>query len=156
MMWPFPQLEPARTPSPTPCPLKPVRPGLATEMQARDAARLSGASAKGPGGVTWPLLNRVVYDSVSPPEAPRTETGRDESIQAALAAAERSTGGVGTAGPANPTPAFGVTGVVGALEHWYHPTGPTDDTLMFESRFESGNLRRAIQVCVLQPCARQL
>ena len=29
---------------------------------------------------------------------------------------------------------------------WYVPSGPEDNTLVFESRFESGNLLRAIQV----------
>ncbi|KAJ9508020.1 hypothetical protein QJQ45_021355, partial [Haematococcus lacustris] len=32
------------------------------------------------------------------------------------------------------------------LPAWYVPSGPEDTTLVFESRFESGNLRRAIQV----------
>jgi hypothetical protein len=32
------------------------------------------------------------------------------------------------------------------LPPWYCPASPADDTLVFESRFESGNLRRAIQV----------
>ncbi len=32
---------------------------------------------------------------------------------------------------------------------FYIPTGPQDTTLIFESRFESGNLRRAIQMYYL-------
>jgi hypothetical protein len=32
------------------------------------------------------------------------------------------------------------------LPPWYVPQGPADSTLVFESRFESGNLRRAVQV----------
>jgi hypothetical protein len=32
------------------------------------------------------------------------------------------------------------------LKAWYKPSGPEDTTLVFESRFESGNLRRAVQV----------
>ena len=32
------------------------------------------------------------------------------------------------------------------MRQYYDPTGPDDDTLIFESRFESGNLRRAIQI----------
>ena len=34
----------------------------------------------------------------------------------------------------------------GEVRQYYDPTGPDDDTLIFESRFESGNLRRAIQI----------
>lgn len=29
------------------------------------------------------------------------------------------------------------------MPRWYVPTGPDDDTVVFESRFESGNLRSA-------------
>ena len=49
--------------------------------------------------------------------------------------------------PASPAPA---AGVVGKLPAWYTPFSRDDTTLVFESRFESGNLRRAIQVYVVQ------
>ncbi|CAB1120211.1 unnamed protein product [Ectocarpus sp. CCAP 1310/34] len=32
------------------------------------------------------------------------------------------------------------------MPRWYSPTGPEDDTVMFESRFESGNLRSAERI----------
>ncbi|CAM9195003.1 unnamed protein product [Ectocarpus fasciculatus] len=32
------------------------------------------------------------------------------------------------------------------MPRWYSPTGPDDDTVMFESRFESGNLRSAERI----------
>jgi len=32
----------------------------------------------------------------------------------------------------------------GEITPFYVPMGPNDNTLLFESRFESGNLRRAI------------
>jgi hypothetical protein len=32
------------------------------------------------------------------------------------------------------------------LEPFYSPTGPEDSTLIFESRFESGNLAAAVKV----------
>merc|ERR1712224_822286 len=35
---------------------------------------------------------------------------------------------------------------MGELPPYYTPTGPDDKTLVFESRFESGNLRRAVKV----------
>lgn len=41
------------------------------------------------------------------------------------------------------------------LRPYYTPLGPEDTTLVFESRFESGNLRRAIQVLVI-PCYSHL
>ena len=34
----------------------------------------------------------------------------------------------------------------GHIEKYYTPTGVEDTTLVFESRFESGNLRRAIKI----------
>lgn len=34
----------------------------------------------------------------------------------------------------------------GQVRQYWESTGPDDDVLIFESRFESGNLRRAIQI----------
>merc|ERR1719335_1342914 len=39
-----------------------------------------------------------------------------------------------------------LTGVVEEMPPFYVPGGPEDHTLVFESRFESGNLRRAVKV----------
>ena len=39
-----------------------------------------------------------------------------------------------------------MTFVSKTLQPWYLPENNNDKTLVFESRFESGNLRRAIQV----------
>lgn len=64
------------------------------------------------------VLNRIVYDCLDTPEAPPDA-------------------------PASPT--HSPTGC-GDLPAYYAPTGPDDATLVFESRFESGNLRRAVQV----------
>ena len=41
----------------------------------------------------------------------------------------------------------------GGVRQYWEPLGPNDDTLIFESRFESGNLRRAIQI---YPCEYDL
>jgi hypothetical protein len=41
----------------------------------------------------------------------------------------------------------------GGVRQYWEPVGPNDDTLIFESRFESGNLRRAIQI---YPCEYDL
>ncbi|KAL0248379.1 hypothetical protein GEMRC1_003615 [Eukaryota sp. GEM-RC1] len=46
--------------------------------------------------------------------------------------------------PNTPTPPV----IVGNLPPWYHLVDEDDATLVFESRFESGNLRRAVQVFV--------
>ena len=50
----------------------------------------------------------------------------------------------------DPSPYTGVTPTdlneAGEISPFYIPTSAEDNTLLFESRFESGNLRRAIQV----------
>eukprot|EP00747_Dinoflagellata_sp_TGD_P064225 gnl/TRDRNA2_/TRDRNA2_153809_c1_seq1.p1 gnl/TRDRNA2_/TRDRNA2_153809_c1~~gnl/TRDRNA2_/TRDRNA2_153809_c1_seq1.p1 ORF type:complete len:878 (-),score=143.06 gnl/TRDRNA2_/TRDRNA2_153809_c1_seq1:50-2368(-) len=68
------------------------------------------------------VQNRTVYDSV--------EVNTDERT------------GVGAAGLTAPR----VSGIVDELPPYYTPCGPDDHTLVFESRFESGNLRRAVRV----------
>jgi len=76
------------------------------------------------------VKNRIVYDSVGDPfkaetsPPPFSQTGPDLF------------GGVGF----QPR-----TEIKPHLAPYYTPTGPDDRTLFFESRFESGNLRRAVQ-----------
>eukprot|EP00775_Hariotina_reticulata_P008712 gene8712-8893_t len=75
---------------------------------------------------------------------PGTNMGRFDDVGASGQAAR----------PVTPAEAFAYAP---GLLPWYVPHGPTDSTLVFESRFESGNLRRAVQVfeyeydLVLQP-----
>jgi len=66
------------------------------------------------------VLNRIVYDSAGYPSAG---------------------GGSGQPWPA----ADPMVGLADKLPTYYELSGPEDTTLIFESRFESGNLRRAIQ-----------
>lgn len=156
-------------------PLVPVRSGLAAEMQARDQQRISNPPAN--------LLNRIVYDAVTPKSGVEgTATGAASTAAAAVrfdmcatiftalcvaplltcgttchdtthtqasSTAEGPDGLRVTASctPASPAPA---AGVVGKLPAWYTPFSRDDTTLVFESRFESGNLRRAIQVYVVE------
>ena len=69
------------------------------------------------------VLNRVVFDSIEPNPAwkEKDKLAKDK--------------------PKSPSNA-------NSVRQYYEPVGPEDDTLIFESRFESGNLRRAIQVYV--------
>lgn len=68
------------------------------------------------------LLNRVVYDCIDPSPISHNHTAAD------------------------PKP-YHIPHVGQChLPPYYQPLSPTDNTLVFESRFESGNLRRAIQV----------
>lgn len=69
------------------------------------------------------VLNRVVYDCIEP--NPNAFKGGSAGFSSGGAAA---------------------TAADGTLLPYYTKTDPADTTLIFESRFESGNLRRAIQV----------
>jgi hypothetical protein len=64
LMWPFPAFAPTHASAPSP--IQSVAKSLATEMIAADAKRSAASSSGTSGGV----LNRVVYDSMLPPEAP--------------------------------------------------------------------------------------
>jgi hypothetical protein len=87
-----------------------------------------------------------VYDSLQPPPRPST----DDACDASSSSSSSSSGAEAVA-------ARQACAYADSLPAWYAPRGPADDTLVFESRFESGNLRRAVQVApyeydlVLQP-----
>ena len=100
------------------------------------------------------LMNRVVYDSVD--AAPQKAAGEDDEETKAEGAE-----GLDDAGT-KPVPETAETGAAAhsqdqssqpsdcdndqLLTPYYVPSFKNDHTLVFESRFESGNLRRAIQV----------
>eukprot|EP00929_Paragymnodinium_shiwhaense_P047804 TRINITY_DN24257_c0_g1_i4.p1 TRINITY_DN24257_c0_g1~~TRINITY_DN24257_c0_g1_i4.p1 ORF type:complete len:946 (-),score=227.62 TRINITY_DN24257_c0_g1_i4:494-3331(-) len=78
------------------------------------------------------VKNLLVYDSLEPPPMPQ---------------------GQGEGGPMLGSPSAAVSvgppplpGPVEDLPPYYSPSGASDLTLVFESRFECGNLRRAIQI----------
>lgn len=86
------------------------------------------------------VLNRTVYDSVGDP-------GQQEAsnVVAAVPPGGFATlDGLDARAQGSRPPEL--TGVVQHLPPYYTPEGPDDRTLVFESRFESGNLRRAVQV----------
>eukprot|EP00927_Polykrikos_kofoidii_P060710 TRINITY_DN55630_c0_g1_i1.p1 TRINITY_DN55630_c0_g1~~TRINITY_DN55630_c0_g1_i1.p1 ORF type:complete len:955 (-),score=174.64 TRINITY_DN55630_c0_g1_i1:177-3041(-) len=117
------------------------------------------------------VQNLIVYDSVEPPpSAFVSEQGMDaccggqlglgtsslSAVTSSLIAAAATdvapeVSCVGSAPPTQPrlqeTPEITPTGSKGeALPTYYVPVGPQDTTLVFESRFEGGNLRRAVKV----------
>ena len=102
---------------------------LVSNMLLKDAERFSK-----PDGVR----NRVVFDSIEGHHS----TGASNS-QPVPAMPAFGGGGVG-GGTSNHTRG-GVPKPV-QLPPYYQVTGEEDETLIFESRFESGNLRRAIQI----------
>lgn len=154
MMWPFPEHTPTASPSKG-APLIKPRDSVVAEMMARDARRLMHPEL---------VMNRVVYDSISPPPR-RASPAVDESDKSSGKGSDgRTTGaveavmsgsgvGVGVdgsrfmaAGSHSQSSSAPLGSTCSKLDDWYVPAGPSDHTLVFESRFETGNLRRAIQV----------
>lgn len=97
------------------------------------------------------LMNRVVYDSVNeckiaPKAAEESKDGHDQQTQDRQGAgANDQTPDQASSNPLNlPTPTN--CDNCAQFDDYYQPSGKNDYTLCFESRFESGNLRRAIQV----------
>jgi hypothetical protein len=84
------------------------------------------------------VRNRVVYDSLDAPP--------DRKLSAQAASGD-PTAAAAIVGPPAPSDSMSSKYVDGTLPPpFYTRDSPLDDTLVFESRFESGNLRRAIQV----------
>ena len=100
-----------------------ARDRLVASMMEHDANRLLSQSS---------VRNRVVYDSIEPPPSP--------TATAATAAAAAT-----TATDSNPSSSSSSSSKTD-LKAYYTLESEKDSTLIFESRFESGNLRRSIQV----------
>lgn len=97
------------------------RPTLLDEMLAHDSKRQTEPQN---------VMNRVVYDSVEPNPIKKDITNNPTTTLASNAADSNT-----------------FTKLVShKLAPYYYPESTDDKTLVFESRFESGNLRRAIQV----------
>ena len=118
LIWPPPYH--IRYVPPTGEPLYVRREQLVPDMLLKDAERLSKPDL---------VLNRVVYDSIEPNAAQGATADSTKPAPRPSAAM-----GAGPGGDSVDLPAY------------YQLNDPLDDTLVFESRFESGNLRRAIQV----------
>lgn len=107
------------------------------------------------------LLNRLVYDSLQPnagradgagsfPSSCRTTTSSNSLNTGASGASASGTGAADFEEQAQQQ--LVQFDYAPGIASWYMPEGPEDTTLVFESRFESGNLRRAIQVHSLGSC----
>lgn len=122
-------------------PLVPVPEDLVSRMLLHDAERMANPHT---------VMNRVVYDAIDPNPA---------AVKRAASAG--SSGGEGGEGPRpdspaafaahiGPPPPMSVEEQIKALSKpltpYYDMQSENDTTLVFESRMESGNLRRAIQV----------
>src|SRR3989338_6581077 len=101
-----------------------INPTLLTRLLLDDAQRMTNQSA---------LLNRVVYDCIDP--SPMYSNSSANATTATQNILEMNNTTTNTA----PQPRQ-------ELKQYYVPINKDDTTLFFESRFESGNLRRAIQV----------
>lgn len=157
-----PRLQP-RSCCPPPWP-EPLGPAAASEGHEVIAARQAERERQGEE-----LMNRLVYDSLQQPLQPSSGTctdcaGPEPTMQSGSSSCRTTTSskslntsadtGVDSGSgqqpepqaPAAPAPCV----YASSLPPWYMPEGPADATLVFESRFESGNLRRAIQVCTQQ------
>jgi hypothetical protein len=107
-----------------------------------------------------PDLNTRAVPAEPEPLGPRNKTvlpsgERDHSVYSALVAAHRAADQARSGGGGGDVEGRGGGEVVyeraavlrgWAVEPWYAPRDGGDDTLVFESRFESGNLRRAVRV----------
>ena len=100
-------------------------------------------------------MNRVVYDSVdsAPMKEDATAAQEETKGQAAQDGNEMEEGSIAATKAAGATAdAAGENGIDGQstcdndniLTPYYQPSFKNDHTLVFESRFESANLRRAI------------
>lgn len=119
----------------------------ALEAARRDAERLSCPGALAP---------ELVYDALLAPPPP-------EATQEAPGAEPEANGFEGGGGVPLSSAAAAAAAASSAwayapgLDAWRPPASPSDPTLVFESRFEGGNLRRALRVrpfeydLVLQP-----
>jgi len=105
--------------------------GLAARMMLHDANRLANPGA---------LLNRVVYDCIDQSPIYAAESNNNSNEQNHTTKHSSSSHSNNSANNNNSKP------ILTQLKPYYIPMGADDTTLVFESRFESGNLRRAVQV----------
>ena len=103
-------------------PLEAPRSTLVQEMTTHDAQRLSGAEKP---------MNKVVFDSIEPNPSKSSSASPTKGETVLLDMHPSGEGHV----PGTTT-----------LPPYYSTASASDHTLVFESRFESGNLRRAIKV----------
>lgn len=122
---------PARSPGLEP--LRPPAPELVARMLLHDAERVAH-----PEGV----MNRVVYDSETSSPSAYPSAGTSDAGSGAGSGA----GSAGSSRPDSPSRGDSLDRDPSRLSPRYRVVSPHDATLVFESRMESGNLRRAVQV----------
>lgn len=127
MMWPSPRHVHYNPPQPEP--LAEVKESLAADMQRRDAQRTLRPEN---------VMNRIVYDCVDP--SPHAVRFMPSWLAPVPIVPHCASGPPALRQPSHPARE------PGTVQPWYHPATEDDRTLVFESRFESGNLRRAVQV----------
>lgn len=94
------------------------------------------------------LMNRIVYDRVPPdpvPEKKESPRGKKADSPRGGKRDEKA-----ESPREKPFPSALNCDNNENFEEYYKPTSKTDFTLQFESRFESANLRRAVQVYVFE------
>lgn len=138
-------------------PLSPVYgKSLIERMKQRDALREDRI-----------VMDRVVYDSISAPRMPRTRSKKNVTASSPLSSPRKGIkSGAVVAGGETPLPRNtsshsieyfsnsenddfhddSENQISADLQPYYRLKGEHDSTLVFESRFESGNLRRATQI----------
>ena len=118
-------------------------PNLLARLLVEDAQRYSNPSR---------LLNRIVFDSIDPPlfnqNMSQANGNTANSFLNTYTTSYTST--FDTLHQVFSIPSYSATSVAGnskdRLKQYYISDGSNDNTLIFESRFESGNLRRAVQI----------
>lgn len=151
MMWPSPRHVHYNPPQPEP--LAEVKESLAANMQRRDTQRTLRPED---------VMNRIVYDCVDPSPhavraagpggfgAVRSPTASSAALSLLWSSPWRPPHSSPPHIPARYVPALRQPSQAakdsGEVQPWYQPATEDDRTLVFESRFESGNLRRAVQV----------
>jgi hypothetical protein len=158
LLWPPPRITSRAAAKPTCEPLLPPCENAQANYQARQSRRKADPSS---------VLNRIVYDAVDPSPFHGSNggsgssgsggggavVGGSNSNNSSSSRGGGSRGGSTTVAGSGAAAALAVRTLapIGKLRPWYPVKRRADarggdDTLQFESRFESGNLRRAIQI----------
>eukprot|EP00939_MAST-03C_sp_MAST-3C-sp1_P005554 g5554.t1 len=140
-LWPSPQHVDAMPSEPEI--IVPPPENVYTEILKRTASRATHSKN---------VLNRVVFDSIEPSQYQRVMRERD------IERAQKNASFAGTSGDVASTSAVARNNDISVgrparrgnepatMHSWYVPASPEDTVLVFESRFEGGNCRRAVQI----------
>eukprot|EP00948_MAST-09A_sp_MAST-9A-sp1_P003717 g3717.t1 len=124
-------------------PILPLRPNIVSDMLLRDAQRVANSESS---------INRVVFDSIEMnPETVNSSSSSADSGNDAASSSDQSAERMHCVGTdpsmqSSGNPNHPQSSSKSTLKPYMQLNNPNDTTLLFESRFESGNLRRAIQI----------